>query len=353
MMVRPDLSAPEFWWQPTPTIAARLLSPIGALYGWLTTLRMSQAPNGKAGIPVLCVGNLVLGGAGKTPTTLALAHDLMTLGHNPGVLLRGYGGSEKGPLRVKADHSAGHNAGQVGDEALLYAKVVPTVISADRPAGAALLAEAGVDVILMDDGFQNPSLHKDLSLVVADTQTGWGNGLCCPAGPLRAPVSSQLIHASAIIALGDGAQLGEIEKAAERYDIPLYRGRIVADQIPQEFAGRRFVAYSGIGRPEKFFSSLATANLDVMETITFPDHHEFTELDAEKILSRCRSREADPITTEKDYVRLLSAPNHTYGAELRQVTKVLKIRVEWQNPESMIDLLRGLMNGAGERKVPL
>ncbi|MEH6725121.1 MAG: tetraacyldisaccharide 4'-kinase, partial [Hyphomicrobiales bacterium] len=320
MMVRLDMSAPEFWWKRTPTLPARLLSPIGAAYGWLTTLRMSQAPQGRADVPVLCVGNLVLGGAGKTPTTLALAHDLMKLGHNPGVLLRGYGGSENGPLRVKADQSAGHSAGQVGDEALLYAKVAPTVISADRPAGAAVLAEAGVDVILMDDGFQNPSLHKDLSLVVVDTQTGWGNGLCCPAGPLRAPVSSQLIHASAIIALGDGTQLAEIEKAAKRHDIPVYRGEIVADRVSQGFANRRFVAYSGIGRPEKFFGTLATANLDVAETIAFPDHHEFTEQDAEKILSRCRSREAVPITTEKDYVRLLAAPNQTFAAELRQVT---------------------------------
>lgn len=342
-----DLSAPDFWWQRTATLSANLLSPLGAAYGWLTTLRMTQAPKGKADVPVLCVGNLVVGGAGKTPTVLALIDELRRLGHNPGVLLRGYGGSEKGPLSV----TDSHGAEQVGDEALLYAKIAPTVISANRVAGAKLLATTGIDVILMDDGFQNPSLHRDLSLVVLDTQTGWGNGLCCPAGPLRAPVDSQLIHASALIALGDGPHLTDVENAARKHDIPLYRGVIAAEPISPDFAGRRFVAYSGIGRPEKFFTSLETAKLDIAETISFPDHHVFTEQDAEKILSRCRSHEAVPITTEKDYVRLLSAPAHTFAAELRQVSQTLKIHIEWQNPKRMAEVLRGAMNGSGAQPV--
>lgn len=339
MMFGPDLSAPEFWLQATPTISARLLSPAGALYGWLTAQRMARAPKGRVNVPVLSVGNLVLGGAGKTPTTLALVHDLMNLGHKPGVLLRGYGGSEKGPLMVKGDH----NAGQVGDEALLYANVAPTCVSADRVAGASLLSKAGVEVMLMDDGFQNPSLHKDLSVVVVDTHTAWGNGLCCPAGPLRAPVNSQLQYASAMIALGEGARMADIEDAANRHDLPIYRGQIVPDLASENIVGRRFIAYSGIGRPEKFFMSLRQANLEAVETIAFPDHHVFTEKDAEKILSRCRSLDAAPITTEKDFVRLLAAPDHTFAAELRQVTNVLKIRIEWENPASIIEMLRGLL----------
>ncbi|WP_306261651.1 tetraacyldisaccharide 4'-kinase [Pararhizobium sp. IMCC21322] len=337
-----DLTAPEFWWQRTPTRSARVLSPAGAIYGWLTARRMSRAPRGKADIPVLCVGNLVVGGAGKTPTTLSLVSDLIKLGHKPGILLRGYGGTEKGPLLVKS----AHNAGQVGDEALLYANVVPTVVCADRVAGARLLGKTDVDVILMDDGFQNPSLHKDVSLIVVDTQTAWGNGLSCPAGPLRAPVNSQLKTASAIIALGDGARRGEIEDAANRHDLPIYRGEIVPVHISEDMVGRRFIAYSGIGRPDKFFESLTNANLEAVERFSFPDHHAFTEQDAEKILSRCRSLDAMPITTEKDFVRLLSAPEHTFAAELRQVTKVLKIQIEWQNPDSIVEMLGGLMAGS-------
>lgn len=345
-MLGMDLTAPEFWWQKKPTLSAWLLSPIGAIYGWLTVRRMLRAPRGNADIPVLCIGNLTMGGAGKTPATLALVNHLVNLGHKPGILLRGYGGTEKGPLLVKS----GHNVGQVGDEALLYVNVAPTAVCADRVAGATLLGKAGVDIILMDDGFQNPSLHKDLSLIVVDTQTAWGNGLCCPAGPLRAPVNSQLQNASAIIALGDGARGGDVEDAANRHDLPIYRGEMVPVQMSEDFVGRRFIAYSGIGRPEKFFKSLTDANLEAVERFSFPDHHVFTEKDAEKILSRCRSQDAMPITTQKDFVRLLAAPEHTFAAELRQVSKVLKIQIEWENPDSIDEMLRGLMassNGAG------
>lgn len=345
-MLGMDLTAPEFWWQKKPTLSAWLLSPIGAIYGWLTVRRMLRAPRGNADIPVLCIGNLIMGGAGKTPATLALVNHLVNLGHKPGILLRGYGGTEKGPLLVKS----GHNAGQVGDEALLYVNVAPTAVCADRVAGATLLGKAGVDIILMDDGFQNPSLHKDLSLIVVDTQTAWGNGLCCPAGPLRAPVNSQLQNASAIIALGDGARGGDVEDAANRHDLPIYRGEMVPVQMSEDFVGRRFIAYSGIGRPEKFFKSLTDVNLETVERFSFPDHHVFTEQDAEKILSRCRSQDAMPITTQKDFVRLLAAPEHTFAAELRQVSKVLKIQIEWENPDSIDVMLRGLMassNGVG------
>lgn len=345
-MLGMDLTAPKFWWQKKPTLSAWLLSPIGAIYGWLTVRRMLRAPRGNADIPVLCIGNLIMGGAGKTPATLALVNHLVNLGHKPGILLRGYGGTEKGPLLVKS----GHTAGQVGDEALLYTNVAPTVVSADRVAGATLLGKAGVDIILMDDGFQNPSLHKDLSLIVVDTQTAWGNGLCCPAGPLRAPVNSQLQKASAIIALGNGARGRDVEDAANRHDLPIYRGEIVPVQMSEDFVGRRFIAYSGIGRPEKFFKSLTDVNQEAVERFSFPDHHVFTEQDAEKILSRCRSQDAMPITTQKDFVRLLAAPEHTFAAELRQVSKVLKIQIEWENPDSIDEMLRGLMassNGVG------
>lgn len=344
-MLRPDLSAPDFWWQGTLSPTARLLSPIGSVYGWLTARRMSQAPKGRASVPVLCIGNLVIGGAGKTPTALAFAHSLASLGQKPGVLLRGYGGTEKGPLLVRNSHSVE----QVGDEALLYAKVATTVVSADRVAGAEFLDNAGIDIILMDDGFQNPSLHKDLSIVVADAQTGWGNGKCCPAGPLRAPEAKQLKHASAIIALGDGERKGEIEQSANQAGIPLFYGKIIPDQMPENFGGKRFVAYSGIGRPEKFFASLKNADLDVQETIAFPDHHVFTEADAVKILSRCRSLDAIPMTTEKDFVRLLAAPDGSYAAELRMATQVLKIQIEWESPENIVEMLRDLMAGSCSR----
>lgn len=337
-----QMSAPAFWWQPVPTLKGRLLAPLGWIYGSVTAWRMKRRPRGKADRPVVCVGNLVLGGAGKTPTTLALARELGAQGCKTGFLLRGFGGEQKKPLQVEA----GHSARQVGDEALLYARAGPTVVAADRISGAALLSRAGVDVILMDDGFQNPALHKDLSVVVIDSDTAWGNGLCFPAGPLRAPVDHQLRQAGAVVVLGDGARLDAISTAAQRTHVPVFHGHIITEKLPAVAAGSRLLAYSGIGRPEKFFASLADTGCLVVKSLPFPDHHLYTEADAEKILSRCRSLSAVPVTTEKDHARLQHAPKDSFRGELCRVSRVLKISVELSQAEGISRMLQDLISEA-------
>nr|WP_306265183.1 tetraacyldisaccharide 4'-kinase [Pararhizobium sp. IMCC3301] len=319
-----------------------MLAPLGWIYGSVTAWRMKRRPRGKADRPVLCVGNLVLGGAGKTPTTLALARELGARGYKTGFLLRGFGGEQKKPLLV----NAGHSASQVGDEALLYAEAGPTVVAADRVAGAALLSKAGVDVILMDDGFQNPALHKDMSVVVIDSDTAWGNGMCFPAGPLRAPVDRQLRQASAVVVLGDGARLDAISTVAQRNHVELFHGHIISRKLPDGTGGSRLLAYSGIGRPDKFFASLSDTGRLVVKTLPFPDHHLYTEADAEKILSRCYSLNAVPITTEKDHARLRHAPKDSYRAELCRVSLVLKISVDLSQAEGISRMLQDLMQEA-------
>ena len=333
------MSAPAFWWHTTPSLKARLLAPLGWIYGSVTAWRMKRRPKGKADRPVLCVGNLVLGGAGKTPTTLALARELGAKGYKTGFLLRGFGGEQKKPLQVNSRHSAS----QVGDEALLYAESGPTVVAADRVAGAKLLSKAGVDVILMDDGFQNPALHKDMSVVVIDSDTAWGNGLCFPAGPLRAPVDKQLRQASAVVVLGDGARLDAISAAAQRSQVDLFQGHIISEKLPDEAGGSRLLAYSGIGRPEKFFASLSDTGRLLVKTMPFPDHHLYSEADAEKILGRCYALSAVPITTEKDHARLRHAPKDSYCAELGRASLVLKISVDLSEAKGISRMLQDLM----------
>src|SRR4051794_32272047 len=189
---------PDFWWRP-PAARAVMLSPLAAVYGAVAAARLRQSGS-DSGIPVLCVGNLTLGGAGKTPTALAMAQWLHEAGLKPFFLTRGYGGQAAGPLRVDLTR---HTAAAIGDEAVLLARAAPTIVSRDRPAGAALANDSGANCIVMDDGFQNPSLRKTFSLIVADGGRGVGNGRVFPAGPLRAPLGAQLARVDALLVLGE------------------------------------------------------------------------------------------------------------------------------------------------------
>ncbi|HEX2258052.1 MAG TPA: tetraacyldisaccharide 4'-kinase, partial [Afifellaceae bacterium] len=205
------LEAPAFWWRER-SLAGYALSPVGTLYGAVAARRMRR-PAPRAPIPVICVGGLTLGGAGKTPTALAIAAICGEMGRRPGFVTRGYGGSEPGPVLVDAKR---HTAAQVGDEPLILARAHPTVAGRDRLAGARLLARLGCDVAVMDDGFQSPSLEKDLALLVVDAGQGIGNGLVFPAGPLRAPLAAQIRRADAVVLIGGPAKDATVARAAAR-----------------------------------------------------------------------------------------------------------------------------------------
>ncbi len=289
---------PPAFWDAAPTHpAARLLRPLGALYGRHTAARMDRSGT-SAPCPVLCVGNFTLGGAGKTPTALALADLARGLGAAPAFLTRGYGGTLTGPVRVDPDR---HDAAQTGDEPLLLARSAPTILSRDRPAGARRAAEGGADLVIMDDGLQNPSLAKDLSLAVVDGASGIGNGLTFPAGPLRVPLARQWRHVHGVVLVGDGAPGETVADDALRRGLPVHRARLVPGG---DWRGRRVLAFAGIGRPDKMFATLREAGADVVGARAFPDHHPYTRAERDALATEAARLGADLVTTAKDHVRL-------------------------------------------------
>ena len=261
------MRAPAFWrhadWR------AEVLAPVAAVYGAATTARRRIMRPEQAALPVLCVGNLVAGGAGKTPTAMALARRLRARGRTPHLISRGYGGRERGPLAVDP---ARHDARRVGDEALLLARVAPTWVARDRTVAAAAAHAAGADVVVLDDGYQNPALAKTVSLVVVDGSYGFGNGRLLPAGPLRERVGAGLARADAVVLIGH-------DRAGVRRRVPAGCPVIEAALVPAEgwdaVAGESVVAFAGIGRPEKFFEMLESLSCTLLATRAFADHHRF------------------------------------------------------------------------------
>ena len=291
---------PAFWWRP-PGLAAGLLWPVSAIYGAIAGGRMAK-PGADAGVPVVCVGNLTVGGAGKTPTAIMVTRILAAAGRRPALLSRGYGGSSAGPVQVDL---AKHRASDVGDEPLLLARVAPTIVAHDRVAGAAGARAAGADVVVMDDGFQNPSLQKNLSIVVVDGQRGVGNGRVLPAGPLRASLKLQLAHAHAVLVIGEGTAAEPIVAAARERALAIFRGRLEPDaQALDALKGRPVLAFAGIGDPEKFYATLRAAGIDVRAQRSFPDHHRYRRGEARELIARSERDGLVPVTTEKDWVRL-------------------------------------------------
>ncbi|CAN5208753.1 tetraacyldisaccharide 4'-kinase [soil metagenome] len=296
---------PAFWYRP-PSLMSRLLSPLGAIYGAVTARRMARA-GASAGLPVFCVGNYHVGGAGKTPTVLALVNILRGMDEQPFVVSRGYGGTIEGPVRV--DQTL-HTAADVGDEPLMMAAIVPVVISRDRVTGAALARGQGATVVLLDDGFQNPALVKDASLIVIDATRGLGNGCVFPAGPLRAPLAPQLARTDALIVIGEGQAASDVIDAATKRRAPVLRARLVPDDdSAATLRGKRVLAFAGIGDPARFAATLRDTGVDVVEQRAFADHHPFTPAEIDKLVSDAAAASLMLVTTEKDMARIRSDAN--------------------------------------------
>lgn len=293
--------APGFWFRPD-SLAARLLGPVGERVGRITLRRMAT-PGGRVPVPVICVGNPTVGGAGKTPTVIALLSRLTARGARPFALLRGHGGTAATPLLVDP---ARHLVGDVGDEALLLAGHAPTVVAGgDRLAGAELAVTLGASHLVMDDGFQNPSLHKDAALLVVDAEAGIGNGRVLPAGPLRAPLAPQLAQADGFLIMGEGPAGAALEKAGRAAGVAILRGRLVPDEAAMAaLADRPLLAFAGIGRPEKFFAMLAGAGRKLAATRAFADHQSYTPRQVEQLVRQAEALGARAVTTQKDAARL-------------------------------------------------
>ena len=291
---------PGFWHGPA-SLNSHLLKPLGALYGAVAARRL-QRRGLNAGIPVLCVGNYHVGGAGKTPTVLALAKLLRELGEMPVVLSRGYGGQLRGPVRVDPGR---HAASDVGDEPLMLAAHLPVVVSRKRADGVPLARAQGASVILMDDGFQSPAIVKDASLIVIDSERGLGNGQVFPAGPLRAPLQPQLARTDALIIVGDGAAAAAVAAEIAGQGKPVLRARLRPDEAQvASLRGKRVLAFAGIGDPTRFFNTLRASGIDVASLRAFADHHPYSQGEIESLIAEAKRDGLTLVTTEKDLARL-------------------------------------------------
>lgn len=335
---------PPFWYEP-PGLQSRLLAPIGWAYGAVARWRMERAGRPQLPVPVLCVGNLTVGGTGKTPTAIAFAQELTGMGYRPGIVSRGYGGSHIQPRRVDIDRDT---AKAVGDEALLLARVAPTIVGARRLDAARLLVDDGIDFIIMDDGFQSRPFQIDHGLIMLDARRGIGNGAIIPAGPLRAPVRSQLRLADTVVRIGEGAAADQTVRAAARVAKPVLTARLMPDAMP-ELTGKQVLAYCGIGDPGKFFDTVQSLGCLLAATRSFPDHHNYTAADAQMLLSNAEQDGLTLVTTEKDAVRL----DYKEGprAQLRQTSLAVPVRLQFDNDRDLAAIIRATVEAFRTRRV--
>ncbi len=313
------MKTPTHW--KSINILSLVLWPLGCLYGLATALRLWLKTPHKVEAKVICVGNLTAGGTGKTPVAVSLAKLLQQNGQNPYFVSRGYGGRLKG-LQVIPGH---HSAADVGDEPLLLARQAPVIINPDRYAGALLAEQDGADYIIMDDGFQNPSLYKDISFIVIDGNVGLGNGFCIPAGPLREFKNAGLHRATAIILIGQD----KFNLADTFGKVPVFKGTI--KPVSPSPLTYDIVAFAGIGRPSKFYQSLTECGFKIVASKDFPDHHFYTETELEELLELGKQHKAPVYTTAKDFVKI--------PGRLQSKFKVLEIAIEWENPAELTNFL--------------
>lgn len=309
------MKTPKFW--DKKNITAKSLLPIGVVYSAITALRLKIKKTKKINIPVICIGNLTAGGTGKTPVAIAVSELLQNQGYNPAFVSRGYGGKLSDVLVTPQIHTAK----DVGDEPLLLARQAMVSINPNRYLAALKAQQNGADIIVMDDGFQNPSLHKNISFLVFDGSFGIGNGYPLPAGPLRENFAAGIKRADAAMIIGKD-QHNLAQKLA---GLPIFYGKITS-QLPQ-LNSNKVIAFAGIGRPQKFYTSLSELGLELVDTIDFPDHHFYTPAELRNLVEQAETNGVDLITTAKDFVKI--------PQELQSRFKVLEIKIRWENERKL------------------
>jgi tetraacyldisaccharide 4'-kinase len=313
------------WWQ-TRSLTAQILLPISAMWQFCAWLRPRLATPVKLSVPVICVGNVVAGGGGKTPVALALGEATKALGINAYFISRGYGGSIRLPTRVDI---ARHTASEVGDEPLLLAHVLPTIIARDRVQAAKLAVEQGATLIIMDDGLQYPHMIKDFSILVMKGENPIGNGLLMPAGPLREPLASALKRSDVIIHIdGNNVPLPQVILQSRKSVFKSKSQTVVPESI------NKAIAFAGIAHPVHFHQSLIRAGVEVLEFYDYPDHHPYTQHEINRLVEHAKALSVPLITTEKDLVRLrsLDLGNHKVHAAKQQL--------KFENGDVFFDILK-------------
>ena len=317
------MRAPIFW--KDKNLISSLLLPISYIYNLVATRKLAKIITTKLSVPVICIGNLVAGGAGKTPIAITIGKMLKELGKHPHYLSRGYKGNYKGVLQVDPSK---HNALEVGDEPLLLSNILPTWVAKDRVAGAKAAIAAGADIIIMDDGFQNPSLYKDVSLLVIDGEYGFGNNRIIPAGPMREEIAPAMQRANAIIMVGE-------DKNEIMPLIPSYKQLLKANIIPSPSAyflkDKDVLAFVGIARPRKFYRTLQQIGCRVRKMIAYADHHQFTAKDIANLRTQANELNAILVTTTKDFVRL--------PEDFKQEVSVVAVEMEFTDNAALLKLL--------------
>lgn len=336
--------APPFWWTKADWRAYGLW-PFSWVYGRISGSRMDHARRASVPVPVICVGNFTVGGAGKTPTAIALARAARQKGLNPGFLSRGYGGSLDVTTVVDAGH---HRARDVGDEPLLLAREGMAVVCRKRIEGARRLIAEGADLIIMDDGFQSARLVFDFSLLVIDSRRGIGNGFMIPSGPVRAPIGQQIRHASALLKIGNGDRADALVRRAARAGKPIHE----ADIVHLDDGGLKDVpvlAWAGIADPEKFFRTVRETGAVLAETRSFPDHHHFSTDEIADLLDLAAAKGYQMVTTAKDMVRL--EPGHGRAEELMEKSRIIAVDVRFDDPAVPAKIIDAAVNAARMRSL--
>ncbi|MCX5615834.1 tetraacyldisaccharide 4'-kinase [Bombella sp. TMW 2.2559] len=323
------LTAPSFWQTPTPTMLSNLLLPFSRVTGYVGRRRQSQ-PSLKLPVPVLCCGNITVGGTGKTPLVLHLLQQLIKRGRTPHAITRGYGGLSRKTGLIRPDQD---RAIDVGDETILLAHLAPTWRGPDRRANALQAIAAGADCLILDDGLQDPALHKDLAILTVDGPVGLGNQRLLPAGPLRESLADALPRLHAVAILGEDQQHIAAQLPP---DIPLLKGSLSPGPGIRKLRGHQIIAFAGIGRPQKFFSTLQEAGLTLLRTLTFPDHHIYSDRELRQLAQLAHAPDTKLVTTEKDYIKLPPI--------FQNFVVSLDVEPRWVNPALVNSLLDRFLN---------
>ncbi len=286
---------PAFW--ESDGLTARALQPLAGVWTAATRLHRTAMRPWRAPVPVLCVGNVTVGGGGKTPAARALTDRLSSRGWQPHILSRGFGGSHAGPVTVDPGR---HTSRDVGDEPLLLARHAPVWVARNRARAAAAAVGAGADILVMDDGLQNVHLARTLSFIVIDGPRGFGNAKVLPAGPLREPLADALSRAGTVVIVGDDHH--GLERALSGEGLCVLHARLEAGRIPGD--GLPLFAFAGIARPGKFFATLEEHGAEVVKTRSFADHHRYDPMTVTAMFEEANALGARLVTTEKDWVRL-------------------------------------------------